>query len=173
MAKRKSPLPQPCSKKQKIDNSREYDNTKGYFYIFTVKPLRVPLVNGDNERLSRSMTLQESAKYMSKENYELVEGMLSEEMDMFQFGCKDKGEFVNCKNVAMPIYLYEFKESRRFSDANKYEISLMLSMPPLSATPLNVFDLVHVLQVDEREECMIDLERARTLLAEANVERLD
>ena len=102
--------------------------------------------------------------------------MLSEEMDMFQFGCKDKGEFVNRKNVAMPIYLYQFKESRRFSDANKYrcfEISLMLSMPPLSATPLNVFDLVHVLQVDEREECMIDLERARTLLAEANVERLD
>ena len=168
----KSPLPQPCSKKQKIDKSRQYDNTKGYFYIFTVKPIRVPLVNRNNEKLSRSMTLQESAKYMSKENYELVEGMLSEKMDMFLFGCKDEGEFVNRKNVVMPIYLYRFKGSRRFSDANRYkcfEISLTLPMPPLSATPLNVFDLVHVLQVDEREECMIDLERARTLLAEAKM----
>ena len=166
----KSPLLQPCSKKQEIDdNSREYDNTKGYFYIFTVKPLRVPLVNRKNESLSPNMTLQDSAKYMSNENYAMVERMLSVEMGRFQFGCKDEGEFVTRMNVAMPIYLYKFKKSRRFSDANKYkcfEISLTLSMPPLSATPIDVFDLVHVLKVDEREKCMIDLERARTLLAE-------
>ena len=161
---------QPSSKRKKIDhNSREYDNTKGYFYIFTINPLRVPLVNRKNESLSPKMTLQDSAKYMSNENYAKVEQMISVEMDRFRFDCKDEGGFITRRNDAMPIYLYKFKNSRRFSDANKYkafEVSTTLSMPPLSATPIDELDLVHVLKVDEREKCMTDLQSARILLAE-------
>ena len=165
-------LPPSKKKKSEVDSKKE-----GYFYIFTLKPVRVPLVKLNKiVELPRSMSLQESGQYMREEDHRMVTLRLSWEKSQFKFSRDDHGEFVCCYNEAMFIYIYHFEQHRALSDANKYKLfvsSKTFPMPSQRGTPIDVFDLARVLEIDGREESRIHLEQAKGKVLEARVAALE
>lgn len=120
------------------------------------------------------MTLDASKKYMLEVHHNMVKEAIASELRVLRFNrtVGSIGKFVRLRRF---IYIFEFLEHRRFSDAQKYKAfsrvrGSHLIIPPKFEEPITTNEFMSLFEVDEREGSRIEMLTAKSNLEVAKLE---